>query len=98
MSLSEFWESTPREVLEFIDGATWRDKRLYRLATFAAYSSGAIARSGGDLKPYDKMFPDVDDTSPEKAPETLQEHWEWWLRLADVHNAREGMTPDECQT
>lgn len=84
MSPSEFWESTPREVFAFIDGALTRYKQAYRLATMQAYYSGAIARSGGDLPKYEALFPDPDKAAADTTPET---HLAFWETLAVSQNA-----------
>ncbi len=89
MTVSDFWDSTPREVMQVIEGYADRYRQQRRLATLQAYYAGAIARSGGTLPPYDELFPEADRQGPELSPEAAaQEQLAVWESLTVAANAR----------
>jgi soluble lytic murein transglycosylase-like protein len=44
VTVSEFWEMTPRETMMAIEAAIWRDERAQKQALSAAWHTAALAR------------------------------------------------------
>lgn len=87
MSLADFWESTPREVMQFIGGAAARYRQQYRLCALQAYYAGAIARAGGKLPAFHEIFPDLSEPK-DNSPEAHLAAWEAIAEQANIIDAQ----------
>lgn len=88
MSPSDFWESTPREVFEFVKAAAKRERKAKRRALLQAYYAGVIARSSEKIPKFEELFPDPDAEVPD-VPSTPEQHLQFWETLAANVNAAE---------
>lgn len=92
MSLSEYWDSDPREALEFIRARVWAWDRAYRERITAAWYCAAMYRAK-DLPKLEKILPaPLDETTsrPRRRKQfaSPQQEWAMWEAIALTANAQ----------
>ena len=91
MSLSEYWESDPRETLTFIRARVWAADRAYRDGLSIAWHCAALYRAKEMPKLAKIMPPELDEESRPKRKKqfkTPQQEWAMWEAIALTANAQ----------